>query len=166
MNHTPPLVPTERGDWRPTTDDHYTPAWIFEAMGLEFDVDVAAPPGGVPWIPAKRYHTIHDDGLAHDWHGLVWCNPPFRTVSPWARRFNQHPDGVMLAPTSKAAWLSESFAAADIVLIPRQPIDFLDPDGVNTSVFVMTILFGRGTGTPGVERLAPYGTLVSPRKVA
>ena len=38
-----------------TSDDYYTPAWVFERMGIEFDLDVAAPPGGIPWIPAKRF---------------------------------------------------------------------------------------------------------------
>jgi hypothetical protein len=26
-----------------TTNDYYTPKWLFDAMGLEFDIDVAAP---------------------------------------------------------------------------------------------------------------------------
>ena len=26
-----------------TSDDCYTPRWVFDAMGLEFDLDVAAP---------------------------------------------------------------------------------------------------------------------------
>ena len=45
-----------------TTDDHYTPAFIFQALKLEFDIDVAAPVGGVAWIPAKKYYTLIDDG--------------------------------------------------------------------------------------------------------
>jgi hypothetical protein len=31
-----------------TSNDYYTPAWIFEKMGLEFDLDVASPPDGIP----------------------------------------------------------------------------------------------------------------------
>jgi hypothetical protein len=30
-----------------TSDDYYTPPFIFEALGVEFDLDVSAPPGGV-----------------------------------------------------------------------------------------------------------------------
>lgn len=52
-----------------TSDDCYTPRWVFDAMGLDFDLDVAAPPGG-PWhVPAKRYFTAEDDGLAQGWGG-------------------------------------------------------------------------------------------------
>ena len=49
-----------------TSDDYYTPKWIFDAIGLEFDLDVSAPPGGSPWIPAKNHFTIIDDGLAQE----------------------------------------------------------------------------------------------------
>jgi hypothetical protein len=31
-----------------SSDDHYTPKHIFERLGLEFDLDVAAPPRRYP----------------------------------------------------------------------------------------------------------------------
>ena len=40
-----------------TTNDYYTPKGLFDAMGLEFDIDVAAPVQGIPWIPAKRWFS-------------------------------------------------------------------------------------------------------------
>ena len=52
-----------------TMNDYYTPSWLFEAMGLEFDIDVSAPEHGIPWIPAKRWFSQADDGLAQDWGG-------------------------------------------------------------------------------------------------
>ena len=53
-----------------TTDDYYTPKWFFESLGLQFDIDVAAPIQGIPWIPAKKWFSQADDGLAQDWGGL------------------------------------------------------------------------------------------------
>src|ERR1700749_4562127 len=47
----------------------YPPPGIFEALGLEFDLDPCAPPGGLPWIPAKRFLSIEDDGLTQPWEG-------------------------------------------------------------------------------------------------
>ena len=44
--HTPPLF--ELGQTQLTSDDYYTPAWVFERMDINFDIDVCAPPGGVP----------------------------------------------------------------------------------------------------------------------
>lgn len=164
--NTPPLFQTERGDWTPTTDDHYTPKWIFDAMGLGFDLDVASPPGGVPWIPAKRFYTIHDDGLAQDWEGLVWCNPPFASVTAWADRWSLHTDGVFLGPLAASAWLHRLMASATSVWIPSKKIDFDAPDGGRGAISYMTFVAGRGAGAIGVERLAPYGTLLGPKEVA
>lgn len=65
----PPLFGVQQAER--TSDDYYTPAWVFERMGVEFDLDVCAPPGGIPWIPAKRYFTQEDDGLSQPWDGLV-----------------------------------------------------------------------------------------------
>ena len=87
-----------------TSDDYYTPAWVFETMGLTFDLDVASPPGGIPWIPAARHFTMADDGLAQEWHGRVWMNPPYSGTSPWADRFIEHGHGVCLVPHSRSAW--------------------------------------------------------------
>src|SRR5690606_35780948 len=53
----------------PASDDYYTPAWLFDALGLTFDLDVASPPGGVEWVPAARFYTVEDDGLSQPWTG-------------------------------------------------------------------------------------------------
>ena len=153
---TPPLFETERGDWQPTSDDHYTPAWLFDAMGLEFDLDVASPPGGVPWIPAKRFYTVHDDGLSQPWSGLVWCNPPFSAVSPWASRWAVCNDGVFLACVSKAKWTARLWAASEAIWIPGdRQIEFAQADGApNKHIPFLVFVAGRGEGTQGVVNLA------------
>ena len=96
-----------------STNDHYTPQWIFNLLGVTFDIDVASPPGGVPWIPAKRYFTQADDGLAQEWSGLVWCNPPFSDILPWVRRLNEHRNGIALLPHTKGSWRREVWKYAD-----------------------------------------------------
>src|SRR4026209_1061522 len=86
-----------------TRDDYYTPPQVFDALGLRFDLDVCAPPGGVPWIPCDKYFTQFDDGLAQPWEGRVWMNPPFSDSAPWIRRFIEHADGVALVQVSQSA---------------------------------------------------------------
>ena len=92
-----------------TSDDCYTPRWVFDAMGLEFDLDVAAPPGG-PWhVPARAYFTAEDDGLAQSWDGLVWCNPPYgKALGTWLNRMALHNNGIALvfARTDTRAFLA------------------------------------------------------------
>ena len=74
-----------------TSNDHYTPKWVFDLLNVEFDIDVASPPGGVPWIPAKRYFTQFDDGLTQNWEGFIWCNPPYgRVINAWIQKAYEH----------------------------------------------------------------------------
>lgn len=85
-----------------TSDDFYTPEWIFDALGIRFTIDVASPPGGCPWIPADHHYSQHDDGLTQAWHGTVWMNPPFSKWLPWAEKWLAHGDGLALTQMSKS----------------------------------------------------------------
>ena len=103
-----------------TTDDYYTPAWVFETLALEFALDVAAPPHGIPWIPARRSLTMHDDGLATPWEGRVWMNPPFSNLTPWVDRFIAHGHGICLLPFSKSRWFFRLWAEAHGIVAPER----------------------------------------------
>lgn len=77
------------------TSEWYTPPGVFEALGVEFDLDPCAPPGGLPWIPAKRSLSFKDDGLRAPWEGRIWLNPPYgnHTVR-WLARLADHGVGI------------------------------------------------------------------------
>jgi hypothetical protein len=131
--------------WQQTTDDYYTPAWVFDRLALKFDIDVASPPGGVPWIPARRYFTQADDGLTQDWHGLIWCNPPYSTASEWVRRMIAHDRGCLLVPLGgNQLWLSqlwESSASA----VPMPPdMKFVRPNQNEQRIMWRTALWAFG----------------------
>ena len=97
-NIQPRLFTTEQTET--TSDDYYTPKWIFDTLGLHFDVDVASPPHPTN-VPCDRYFTQADDGLAQDWHGRVWMNPPFSHCERWVNRWIAHQNGVALLPLVK-----------------------------------------------------------------
>lgn len=107
-----------------TTDDYYTPKWIFDAIGLEFDIDVACPPGGPPHTPCKHYYTQADNGLTSPWFGTIWMNPPYSKPAPWVQRFIEHADGIALLPYSKSKWLQTLWDHDDTRLLYVYAIKF------------------------------------------
>ena len=112
--------------------DWYTPPWVFQRIGLEFDLDPCQPPGGVWWIPVKQRYSIHDDGLSQPWTGRVWLNPPYgKHTAAWLKRMHNHRNGIALVfARTDCAWFHESVAKADAILFLRGRVKFVDALGV------------------------------------
>ena len=69
------------------TDEHYTPEKITNFLYQfcpEFDLDPCSNPGKN--ICAKKHYTQEDNGLAHEWEGSVFINPPFSDVETWVNK--------------------------------------------------------------------------------
>ena len=127
-----------------TSDDYYTPSWLFEDMQVVFDLDVAAPPGGVPWIPAKRFLTMADDGLSTPWEGRVWMNPPYSESTPWANKFREHGNGIALMPFAKAGWMFDLWSSdGSIALLPTRT-RFVSTDDGSLSIMLPVALWAFG----------------------
>ena len=139
-----------------TSDDYYTPPFVFEALGIEFDMDVCAPAGGVPWIPAKQSLTIIEDGLTTPWEGRVWCNPPYSNVLPWVDKMKKHRNGIMLLPMVKSYWRLSVWNDADGIC---------EPNGVDRIKFIhkgkekeiMFPVFFAGWGDTAIEAMKRVG---------
>jgi hypothetical protein len=115
---------------RGNTIEWYTPPGIFEALGLTFDLDPCAPPGGLPWIPARRFYSLEDDGLSKAWSGRVWMNPPYGPhTALWMRRLAAHGDGIALVfARTETAWWNDSVPAAHAVCFIAGRLTFVDAD--------------------------------------
>ena len=89
-------------------DECYTPAWIFDKIGLQFDLDVASSHHPLVVVPAINRYTIDDNALIKPWYGRVWMNPPFSKVTPWIDKWLEHNNGLCLVPlSSNGKWVNK-----------------------------------------------------------
>lgn len=113
------------------TDEWYTPRYIFDALGVRFDLDVACPPDGPRHVPADAWFS--SDALQLPWHGFVWMNPPFghqRHKREWLAKFFAHGHGIALVPDrTSAPWFQEYGPQADVICWVSPKIKFERPDG-------------------------------------
>lgn len=109
-----------------STDEWYTPPRIFDALGIDFDLDPATIPGGIPWIPARQHYSIVEDGLTLPWVGRVWLNPPYSSPTAWVKRLADHGDGITLIPVdTSTAWWHEVIPTSDAVCFVRGRVRFV-----------------------------------------
>lgn len=124
-----------------SNDDWYTPKWIFDTLDVRFDLDVSAPPGGVPWIPADRHFTKAEDGLLQPWSGRVWMNPPFSKTQPWVERFIAHRSGIALLPLGKNRWSDKLWNSDAVYVLLPSDLKFQKggkPTGMMMSAVLVT----------------------------
>lgn len=127
-------APIEPEEW-------YTPAHVFHALQLRFDLDPAHPAGRLDlpvdtWLRdwGRGIYSKADDGLSLAWSGMVWMNPPFgkrNEIVPWLSRFMQHGNGVALTPDrTSAPWWQHFAPQACAILFISPKLKFLSPIGL------------------------------------
>lgn len=122
------------------SDQYFTPQWLFDDLELMFDLDVASPLNKKTYVPAKRKLTIIDDGLASNWGGLVWMNPPYSAPKLWVEKFIEHNNGIALLPLAKSKWLDSIWESdCEIYLLPST-LKF----NLNRSIMSRCALFALG----------------------
>ena len=76
-------------------DEWFTPPGIIGSLG-EFDLDPCTSVDR-PWDTARHHYSLLDDGLAQEWEGRVWCNPPYgRETGKWLNRCAAHGNAIAL----------------------------------------------------------------------
>lgn len=126
------------------SDDYYTPPFIFEALGLTFDIDVCAPKEGIPWLPAQNHYHLEQDGLTQPWNGLIWCNPPYSKPKPWIDRWLDHGNGLMLVQFSRSKGFVDLWNQCDGVVALPSNIKFVHISGETKGIFMPVGLFAIG----------------------
>lgn len=132
---------------RALKDEWLTPPEVIEALA-PFDLDPCAA-HNQPWDTAAEQFTIFDNGLAREWKGLVWCNPPYgRATGVWLDRLAHHGNGIALifARTETEMFWRQVWCRADCLLFLNGRLHFHHVDGRRASA---------NAGAPSV--LAAYG---------
>lgn len=114
------------------SDEWYTPKYIFDALGVTFDMDVAAPKDRTHChVPANEFIT--EGSLEREWNGFVWCNPPFggrNSIEPWLEKMCAHYNGIALTPDrTSAAWWQRAAERANAIVFIEGKVRFINPEG-------------------------------------
>ena len=122
---------THEKNSKSNSEEWYTPKWLFQELNLHFDLDPAAPKGGLPWIPALKFYSKEDDGLSQPWQGNVWLNPPYgNETSKWLQRMHEHRQGVALVfARTDSRWFHDYAVKADAILYLKGRVRFVNADG-------------------------------------
>lgn len=139
------------------TGEHewYTPSPYLEAarkvLGA-IDLDPASSDVAQENVKAKRYYTLQDDGLAQDWSGRVWLNPPYAAdvIGKFTDKLAQHfaakdvTAAILLTNNAtETGWFSTVARIASAVCFPFGRISYLDKSGkpANTPLQGQSLLY-------------------------
>ena len=114
---------------RAQTTTWLTPLNIIDALG-PFDLD---PCGYPDWPTANRSICLPDDGLAAEWSGRVWLNPPYGAeVWTWLDRLAEHGSGTALifARTETRGFVDQVWGKARAVMFLHGRLHFHRANGV------------------------------------
>ena len=112
-----------------------TPPELIEALG-PFDLDpcFSAPR---PWDTAAEHYGPEAagglGGLFADWHGMVWCNPPYdKDAGKWLARCADHGNALALifARTETEQFHRQAWDRADAIFFFEGRLTFRHPNGV------------------------------------
>ena len=126
-------------------NEWYTPAEYIErartAMGA-INLDPATSPLANQTVQAEQIFTSDDDGLAQEWHGNVWMNPPYS--QPHIQQFieklvhevraNRTQQAIALTHNyTDTAWFHHAAAHCRAICFTRGRIAFMNPQGEKAS---------------------------------
>ena len=129
-----------------TTTTWLTPPHIIRELG-PFDLD---PCGHPDWPTAARLICLPDDGLAAEWRGRVWLNPPYGNEGwKWLDKLAEHGSGTALifARTETAGFVEQVWRKAAALLFLHGRLHFHHADGTRAKA---------NSGAPSV--LVAYGS--------
>lgn len=111
-------------------DEWLTPPNILERLGA-FDLDPCAPISR-PWNTARQHYTVSDNGLSKQWHGRVWCDPPYGSETcRWVKKCADHGNAIVLifARTETKTFFTGIWGRANGMLFIKGRLYFYHSNG-------------------------------------
>lgn len=136
------------------TDMWETPRAFFDRLNrvFTFDLDVCATPANAK---CATFYTLDDDGLAQEWKGVCWMNPPYgRAIGAWVEKaYRSAKEGgatvVCLLPArTDTRWWHDYCAKGEIYFV-RGRLRF--GDGKNCAPFPSAVVVFRPAVSDALE---------------
>ena len=147
-----------------TTDVWLTPPNLINSLG-EFDLDPCSP-NNLPWETAKKFYSLENnqDGLALEWNGRIWLNPPYSTWVPFMEKLKIHNNGIALifARTETRGFFDHVWNDADSILFLKRRVKFVKSDlsGGGSSTAPSVLIAYGANNTKSLEESGLDGKLI------
>tara|TARA_Y100000310_G_C20587358_1_gene766170 strand:- start:414 stop:1364 length:951 start_codon:yes stop_codon:yes gene_type:complete len=115
----------------------YTPEDIVDRAADVMDgieIDPASCKDANIIVQAEKFYTAETNGLAQEWIGSVWLNPPYDLVSPWADKLSEEIEAgrvteacVLVNASTETKWFSKFAARASSVCFIAGRLSFWNP---------------------------------------
>ena len=152
-----------------TEVEWFTPRYILDALGNDFDLDPCSPGAGLSHVNARRHITKEQDGLVTPWSPdeFAFVNPPYGAATgPFLEKLASHNNGIALVfNRTDTKWFQAHAAQPSAVCFIASRVRFhrgdrtiTPPGGPGTG----SMLLGFGNEAARRIRLAGLGAVCVP----
>ncbi len=149
-------------------NDWYTPSKYIESarsvMG-SIDLDPASSDTAQKIVQATTYHTQDDNGLAHNWTGNVWLNPPYSTpdIDLFIKKLQESDTQQWIVLTNNSSdtnWFHRLLKMCDSVCFTKGRIGFENGDAVMATRQGQTFFYFGENWQEFKNEFAQYGLIM------